>query len=118
MLEILLIIDGLLCVISIFALAFFCAVFPKTEIAQYFYILFGVTILPLGVKSALGGDPWYEYIWFFLFAIAGIVVGIGLIRTNRVMNKEEKEKLNKEFGKEARRGGMRRLSKELGKMDK
>ena len=76
-------------VISIFALGFFCAVIPKTSIAKYFYILFGITVIPIGIKFILDGKPWYQYIWAFLFAIVAIIVGIGLFIKNKRMTKEE-----------------------------
>ena len=76
-------------VISIFALGFFCAVIPKTSIAKYFYILFGITVIPIGIKFILYGKPWYQYIWAFLFAIVAIIVGIGLFIKNKRMTKEE-----------------------------
>ena len=79
MIVTLFIIDEILCIISIFALAFFCAVLPKTGIAKYFYILFGITLIPIGIKFILDGEAWYVYIWVFLFAVVGIIVGIWLI---------------------------------------
>lgn len=89
MIETLFLIDERLCVISIFALGFFCAVIPKTGIAKYFYILFGITVIPIGIKFILDGKPWYQYIWAFLFAIVAIIVGIGLFIKNKRMTKEE-----------------------------
>lgn len=109
MLEILFVIDEILCIISIFALGFFCAVLPKTSIAKYFYILFGVTLLPIGIKFIQDGSLWYEYIWVFLFAIVGILVGIGLFKVNKNLTKEELEEFDKNFGEDARAGGMRRI---------
>ncbi len=53
--ENLLLADEIVCVASIFALGFFCAILPRTRIARYFYILFGITILPVGIKSILDG---------------------------------------------------------------
>lgn len=102
MIETLFIIDEILCVICIFALAFFCAVLPRTGIAKYFYILLGITLLPIGIKFMLDGEAWYEYIWFFLFAIVGIIVGIVLIRLNKEMTKEEQKKIDQNFGAMAR----------------
>ena len=109
MVETLFIIDEIFCVISIFGLAFFCAVLPKTSIAKYFYILFGITLLPIGFKAILDGKVLYEYIWFFLFAIVGIIVGVALIRLNKKMGKEEQKEFDQNFGTMARRGGKRRL---------
>lgn len=113
MLEILFFIDEILCIICIFALAFFCAVLPKTGITKYFYILFGITLLPVGIKFILDGVPWYEYIWAFLFAIVGILVGIVLFRVNKEMTKEEQKEFDQNFGKVARQGGMRRIFKQF-----
>ena len=112
------IIDEILCVFSIFALAFFCAVLPKTGIAKYFYILFGITLIPIGIKFILDGEAWYVYIWVFLFAVVGIIVGIWLISLHKEMSKEQQKELDQKFGKIARRGGMRRASKQFWKMRK
>lgn len=113
MLEILFTIDEILCIICIFALVFFCAVLPKTNIAKYFYILFGITLLPVGIKFIQDGSPWYEYIWFFLFAIVGILVGIWLFGIDKDMTKEQQKEFDQDFGKTARRGGMRRFFKQF-----
>ena len=113
MMDIFLVIDELLVVISIFALAFFCAVLPKTGIAKYFYILFGITLIPIGIKFILDGEAWYVYIWVFLFAVVGIIVGIWLISLHKEMSKEQQKELDQKFGKIARRGGMRRASKQF-----
>lgn len=118
MIETLFIIDEILCVICIFALAFFCAVLPKTGIAKYFYILFGITLLPIGIKCILDGEVWYEYIWIFLFAIVGIIVGIVLIRLNKKMTKEEQKEFDQNFGTMARRGGKKRILNQLWKTKK
>lgn len=116
MVEVLFIIDVILCVICVFALAFFCAVIPKTGIAKYLYILFGITLLPIGIQFILDGNPWYEYIWVFLFAAVGLIVGIVLIRCNQRMTKEEQKKFDQNFGTMARRGGKRSIFKQLWKM--
>jgi hypothetical protein len=116
MIEILFLVDVIICAVSIFALAFFCAVLPKTNIAKYLYILFGITIIPLGIDSIFEGYVWYEYIWFFLFSAAGIITGIRLIIVNRSMTKEEQEKFDRNFGEMARRGGKRRMYKQFWKM--
>ena len=113
MLEILFMIDTILCCICIFALAFFCAVLPKAGIAKYFYILFGITLLPIGFKFIKDGAPLYKYIWTFLFAIVGILVGIMLFRANKKMNKEEQKEFEQNFGEKARQGGMRRMFKQF-----
>lgn len=118
MIEVLFFIDVILCVISIFALAFFCAVLPKTNIAKYLYLLFGITIIPIGISSILDGYVWYEYIWFFLFSAVGIIVGIWLIIVNRARTKEEQEEFDRNFGEEARRGGKRRMYKQFWKLRK
>ena len=114
--ETLLFIDEIICVISIFVLAFFCAVVPKTRIAGYFYILFGVTITPVGIKSILDGDLWYQFIWFFLFAITAIVIGIALLVANSAMTEQEQKDLDHDFGEIARRGGKRRLFTQFWRM--
>lgn len=118
MIDILFFIDMILFIISIFALAFFCAVIPKTSIAQYFYILFGVTAIPVGIRFILEDYPWYVCIWAFVFAIVAIIVGICLIKANRKMTRERQKQLNQDFGEMARRGGKRRACKELWKMNK
>lgn len=118
MIEILFIIDEIFCIICIFALAFFCAVLPRTGIAKYFYILFGITLLPIGIKCILDGKSLYEYIWIFLFAIVGIIVGIVLIRQNEKMTKEEQKKFDQNFGKTARRGGKRKILNQISKAKK
>lgn len=118
MVEILFIVDEVLCVACIFALAFFCAVIPKTGIAKYLYILFGITLLPVGIRFVLNGEPWYQYIWIFLFAAAGMIVGIVLIGYNHGMNKEEQKKFDRDFGAMARRNGKRNLFKQLWKLKK
>lgn len=107
--EKLLLADEIVCVISIFVLGFFCAVLPRTRIAQYFYIVFGVTIIPVGIEMVLKGDPWYEFIWIFLFGIVAIIIGIGLIVANNAMTEKEKREFDQNFGKIARRGGKRRM---------
>lgn len=109
MMDIFLVIDELLVVISIFALAFFCAVLPNTNIAKYFYILFGVTLIPVGIKFVLDGKPWYEFIWVFLFAAVGIFVGIMLFWINQNTTEEEQREFDRAFGNMARRGGKRRM---------
>ncbi|MBQ2938096.1 MAG: hypothetical protein IJE05_04385 [Clostridia bacterium] len=109
MIETLFIIDEILCIICIFALAFFCAVLPRTGIAKYFYILFGITLLPIGIKFILDGAVWYEYIWIFLFAIVGIIVGIVLIRLNKKMTKEKQKEFDQNFRAMARHGGKRKI---------
>lgn len=102
MIETLLIIDEILCIICIIALALFCAVLYKTGIAKYFYILFGITLLPIGIKLISDGTAWYKYIWFFLFAIVAIISGIMLIIVNNKMTKEQKEKFNRNFWREGK----------------
>ena len=116
LMDTLLVIDEILCVGSIFALAFFCAVVPKTNIAKYLYIVFGLTLLPMGVKFIQDGKPWYQCIWVFLFAAVGIIVGIVLIRINKEMSDEDRKDFDRSFGKEARQGGIRRLPKHINKM--
>ena len=69
MIMTLFIIDEILCVFSIFALAFFCAVLPKTGIAKYFYILFGITLIPIGIKFILDGEKHFERFWMILRTI-------------------------------------------------
>ncbi len=118
MIVTLFIIDEILCIISIFALAFFSAVLPKTGIAKYFYILFGITLIPIGIKFILDGEAWYVYIWVFLFAAVGIIVGIWLISLHKEMTKEQQKELDQKFGKVARRGGMRSASRQFWKMRK
>lgn len=113
--ETLLMIDEVLCVASIFALVFFCAVVPKTAVAKYLYILFGITLIPIGIQFLMEGEPWYICIWVFLFSAVGIIVGIVLIRSSKHMSKEEQEVVDQNFGKMARRSGMRRMHKEIWK---
>ena len=116
--ENLLMADEIICVISIFVLGFFCAVLPRTRIAQYFYIVFGITIMPVGIKMIVKGDPWYEFIWFFLFGITAIIIGIGLIIANKAMTPKEQKELDENFGEIARRGGKRRMYKQFWRMKK
>ena len=96
--ENLLLADEIVCVISIFVLGFFCAILPRTRIARYFYILFGITILPVGIKMILDGDPWYEFIWIFLFGITAIIIGIVLFVANGAMTEEEQKEFDQDFG--------------------
>jgi hypothetical protein len=116
MIEALFFIDFILCAISILALAFFCAVLPKTNIAKYLYLLFGITIMPIGIYCILDNYIWYEYIWFFLFSAVGIITGIWLIIKNKAKTKEEQEAFDRNFGKKARRGGKRRMLKQFWKI--
>lgn len=116
--ENLLLADEIVCVISIFVLGFFCAILPRTRIARYFYILFGITILPVGIKMILDGDPWYEFIWIFLFGITAIIIGIGLFVANSAMTEEEQKEFDQDFGAMARRGGKRRMYKQFWRMKK
>lgn len=110
--------DEIICVISIFALGFFCAILPRTRIARYFYLLFGITVLPVGIKMILDGDPWYEFIWIFLFGITAIIIGIGLFAANSAMTGEEQKEFDQNFGEMARRGGKRRMYKQFWRMKK
>ena len=96
--ENLLLADEIVCVASIFALGFFCAILPRTRIARYFYILFGITILPVGIKSILDGDPWYEFIWIFLFGITASIIGIGFFAANSALTEEEQKEFDQDFG--------------------
>lgn len=116
--ENLLLVDEIICVCSIFALGFFCAVLPRTRIAQYFYILFGITIMPVGIEMILKGDPWYEFIWIFLFEIVAIIIGIVLIVANSVMTEKEQKEFDQDFGTMARRDGKRRMYKQFWRMRK
>lgn len=43
---------------------------------------------PVGIKFIQDGSPWYEYIWVFLFAIVGILVGIWLFGIDKDMTKD------------------------------
>jgi hypothetical protein len=117
-LEILFLIDAIICVISILVLAFFCAVLPRTNIAKYFYLLFGITMIPIGIDGILDGYVWYEYIWFFIFSAVGIIVGIRLIVVNRFRTKEEQKEFDRNFGEMARRSGKRKMPKMFWKMRK
>lgn len=116
--ENLLLADEIVCVASIFVLGFFCAILPRTRIARYFYILFGITILPVGIKMILDGDPWYEFIWIFLFGITAIIIGIVLFVANGAMTEEEQKEFDQDFGAMARRGGKRRMYKQFWRMKK
>lgn len=98
--ENLLLADEIVCVASIFALGFFCA------------------ILPVGIKMILDGDPWYEFIWIFLFGITASIIGIGLFVANSAMTEEEQKEFDQDFGAMARRGGKRRMYKQFWRMKK
>lgn len=113
MIETLFVIDLYLCVISMVALAFFCAVVPRTDIAQYLYLLFGITLLPIGIKFIIDGKAWYEYIWIFLLSVVGIILGTMLIIVNKKISEDEKDKIDKHFGRVARDGGKRRLFRQF-----
>lgn len=112
MMEKIMFIDEILAVGSLWGLFVFCALVPKTNIAKYLYILFGVTLIPVGIKSIFDGDRWYQFIWFFLFALVGIVMGIFLIFINSNLDKDEQKEFDESFGKASRRGGMRRLGRD------
>lgn len=79
------------------------------EIAKYFYFLFGITMFPIAIDFVLDGEPWYAYIWGFLFSAVAIIMGIILPGPNKHISKEDREQLNQQFGSIARRSGERRL---------
>jgi hypothetical protein len=118
MIEKLLFVDEILGVITIFILGFFCAVVPKINIMKYLYILFGITIIQLGIDCIVDGDVWYEYIWYFLFAAIAITVGIWLLIASKAMTKEEQEALDQDFEEISRRSGKRKILTLLLKMIK
>ena len=115
MIQTLFFVDELLCIISIFALVFFCAIVPKTSIAKYFYLLFGITLIPIGIRMVVRGEAWYVFIWVFLFSLVAILVGIALWGLDQTMTKEQKEELDGAFGDMARRSGARRISRQFWK---
>ena len=112
MMEKIMFIDEILAVGSLLGLFVFGVLVPKTNIVKYLYILFGVTMIPVGIKSIFDGDKWYQFIWFFLFALVGIGMGIILIFINSYLDKDEQKEFDESFGKVARRGGMRRLGRD------
>lgn len=81
----------------------------KAKEKQIFFIPAFLLFYPKFRKN----PPWYKYIWTFLFAIVGILVGIMLFRANKKMNKEEQKEFDQNFGEKARQGGMRRMFKQF-----
>ncbi|MCQ2522676.1 MAG: hypothetical protein MJ105_09940 [Lachnospiraceae bacterium] len=100
MLEILITIDELAVIGSLLLLFVFSFLLPRTNIAKYLYMIFGISICIFGVYEALRSKPWYEFVLYFIFGIAAAVMGIVLFVVNKkVQTKEEQEALDEAFGK-------------------
>lgn len=100
MLEILMTIDELVAIGSILLLFVFSFLFPRTNIAKYLYMIFAISICIMGMHEVLRSKPWYECIWYFIFGIVAVCVGVALFVANKnVQTKEEQEALDEAFGK-------------------
>ncbi len=106
-------IDEVLCIISIFGLGLFSVVLPKLEIAKYFYLLFGITMIPVGIEFVLDGVEWYAYIWAFVFSVVGIIMGILIPGPGKNISKKDREQLNKQFGQASRDSAKRKLLRDF-----
>lgn len=99
---------------SIFALAFFSAVKPNINIARWFYLIFGVSLIPITPKLMEDVEAKWLMVWPLLFAFAAIFMFVVLTKTvKKVKGSEEEDEINKKFQDTSIRGGKRRLSKTL-----
>lgn len=114
MYEILFNIASVLFLISVFALPFFCAVKPNINIARWFYLSFGVSIIFLIPRLLDDIDEKWLVVWPLLLSLVGFLMFIAITKSLKEIRGTEKEKeLNKKFQEVSIKGGKRKLSRTI-----
>lgn len=111
MIDVLINIDSIIFIASIFLLAFFCAIKPNANIARWLYLIFGLSILPILPGLMEGMDKWL-IVWPLLFSLSGILMFISISLS--LKNKPEEE-INKKLQEASIKGGKRRIVKNISK---
>lgn len=112
--EKLLLIDEILLIITIFVLFFFTTVKGNIKVTRFLYLIFGVTLIPIGIEFIKEGYKFIEYIWFFVFSLCGVIVSIYLFFVyGKVKGTENEQMVNEKMQKMGRKTGFRRIGKNI-----